>query len=278
MNIAVVGLGLIGGSLCKTIKKHTEHACFGLDTNEDVLKEAISSGVIDASLTAEELGRADLSIICLYPEQTIEFILDNLNNFRKGSIVIDVCGVKEAIVSRVTEPLSQAGVYFIGAHPMAGREHSGFSYSLDNLFDNASFIMTPLPDTPKEKVELVREFALSLRFKRVVISTSQEHDRIIAYTSQLAHIVSSAYIKSRTLESVCGFTAGSFQDLTRVARLNEEMWGSLFMLNRGALISEIETIIRHLLEYKTALIKEDQDELKSLLKQGRILKEKCIDE
>ncbi len=273
MKIAVVGLGLIGGSLCKAIKKHTRHTCLGFDIDKGVIRRALDSGAIDAAIEERELSRADLTAVCLHPRQTIDFIVKNAENFRRGSTVVDVCGVKEAIVDSVTGVLAQTEVTFIGTHPMAGREFSGFDYASDTLFDGASFIITPLPDTPAEKTECVKDLARSLKFNRIVVTTPREHDQIIAYTSQLAHVVSSAYIKSPSLQKHTGFSAGSFLDMTRVARLNEDMWSDLFMLNRRALQSEIKTIIAHLCEYNEALASGNEAELKKLLRQGRLLKE-----
>lgn len=275
MNITVVGLGLIGGSFCKAISRRTEHKCYGIDINNDVIQSAIAEkAIIDATA---DVSQSDLTIVCLYPEATIEFILNNCNKFKKGSIIIDSCGIKRAITEKVSEKLSEQGVTFIGAHPMAGREFSGFDYSIPELFENASLILTPDEKTDEEKVSVVRNLAYQLSFKKVVVTTPEEHDRIISYTSQLAHIVSSAYIKSPTAQEQSGFSAGSFKDLTRVARLNENMWTSLFLLNKENLISEISLIIENLNDYKNALESDDSETLNSLLKEGRILKEKSME-
>lgn len=276
MKIAVVGLGLIGGSLCKTIKRHTGHMCYGLDTDRGTIAKALDAGAIDGEISVCGLRQMDLTIVCLHPRQTIQFVLDNIASFRRGSVVMDVCGVKGAVVSALTGPLSEQGVYFVGTHPMAGREFSGFDYSQDTLFDRASFIITPESRTDARSVKIVEELAGALHFKEVVISTPQEHDRIIAFTSQLAHVVSNAYVKSPSLQNQSGFSAGSFQDLTRVARLNEDMWTSLFLMNRDSLLFELDTIIAHLEEYRDALAAGDEGGLKKLLRDGRILKEESL--
>ena len=156
---------------------------------------------------------------------------------------------------------------------MAGREFSGFEYSLDDLFDNASFIMTPTENTPQEEINLIEDLARSIHFKKVVKTTPEEHDRIIAFTSQLAHVVSNAYIKSPTHRQQLGFSAGSFQDLTRVAKLNEDMWTPLFIMNKEPLCFEIDYIMARLAEYRDAIANEDHDRLRQLLRDGRILKE-----
>lgn len=265
-----MGLGLIGGSFCKTITARTAHTCYGVDTDGAVLAEALSCGAITAATA--DLSAADMTIVCLYPGDTIAFLLANATAFKKGSVIIDACGIKSAVVAAVTASLEKNGITFIGAHPMAGRALFGFAYSTETLFEGASLIITPTELTPAEKLAEVVTFGEVLGFKPM-ITTAANHDRIIAYTSQLAHIVSSSYIKSPTLAQSEGFSAGSFKDLTRVAKLNEDMWTDLFLLNRTALIQEIEEIISHLDEYHDALLQGDDAQLRELLKRGRILKE-----
>ena len=276
MIVNVIGLGLIGGSFCKAVKQKTVHTCHGWDINPDVLNKALREGAIDC--TGENLSLADLTIVCLYPEAAIRFLLDNCANFKAGSIVVDACGVKAAVVEAVSRPLHESGVIFIGGHPMAGREFSGFDYSSADLFEKASLILTPSESTPPDKLDAVRELAQALSFKKVVCTTAEEHDAIIAYTSQLAHVVSNAYVKSPTLSRQLGFSAGSFKDLTRVAKLNEDMWTSLFLLNRAPLLYELETLAAHLEEYRKALEAGDEAHIRSLLRDGRILKERSLEE
>ena len=271
MKIVAVGLGLIGGSMCKTIKKHTNHLVGGIDIDRKVVKMALSQNAIDYE--AKDVSEADVTIVSLFPPTIIEFIKENADVFKEGSIVIDTCGIKKAIVDEVTPILRERDVTFIGVHPMAGREFSGFEYSLDNLFDDASFIMTPLPDTPREEIHIIEDLANAMHFKKVVRATPEEHDRIIAFTSQLAHVVSNAYIKSPTHQEQLGFSAGSFQDLTRVAKLNENMWTPLFIMNKDALCFEIDYIMDRLKEYRDAIMTENNEVLHDLLRDGRILKE-----
>jgi len=276
MNIAVIGLGLIGGSFCKAISSRTNHSCFGIDTNKATISSALKDGAIKKEISPAELSDMDMTIVCLHPQQTIDFILENSGNFKIGSTVIDSCGVKDNIINSVTDTLLIKGVHFIGCHPMAGREFSGYDFSLETLFDNASFIITPSATTPYFLIETLKELACCIGFKKVVISTATEHDKIIAFTSQLAHIVSNAYIKSPTLNQQNGFSAGSFQDLTRVAKLNEDLWTALFMMNKSPLLFEIDTIIENLEKYREAIKNDDFEKLKGLLKEGRILKEKSL--
>jgi len=271
MKIVAVGLGLIGGSLCKAIKKHTNHLVGGIDIDRKTVKMALSQNAIDYE--AKDVSEADITIVSLFPPTIISFIKENADLFKEGSIVIDTGGIKQEIVEAVTPLLAERGVTFIGAHPMAGREFSGFEYSLDNLFDNASFIITPTESTPAEELHIIEDLANAIHFKKVVKASPAEHDRIIAFTSQLAHVVSNAYIKSPTHQEQLGFSAGSFQDLTRVAKLNENMWTPLFLMNKDALLFEIDFISDRLKEYRDAISEGDADRLRQLLRDGRILKE-----
>lgn len=257
--------------MCKAIKKHTNHTVYGIDVNKETIAMAVSQNAIDSE--TDDLGLADITIVSLYPTDAIDYITANAYKFKEGSIVIDTCGIKKAVVDSVTPLLEKYGVTFIGAHPMAGREFSGFEYSLDNLFDEASFIITPTDSVPQAKLNLLEDFAYSMHFKKVVFASPEEHDQIIAFTSQLAHVVSNAYIKSPTHRKQLGFSAGSFQDLTRVAKLNEVMWTPLFMLNKEPLCFEIDYIIDRLTEYRDAMQNGDSDRLCELLKEGRIFKE-----
>lgn len=277
MKIGIVGLGLIGGSFAKSIKKNTGHICYALDMNKETIKSALEQEAIDGEITAHELSLCDVTIVCLYPQATVNFINANVNNFKKGSIVIDSCGVKKAIVEGVEKNLYDNGVKFVGCHPMAGREFSGFDYAVDNLFEKASFIIAKTENTDENALEEVKKLATEIGFRKTVVSNPEEHDRVIAFTSQLAHIVSSAYVKSPSLINQAGFSAGSFKDLTRVAKLNEDMWTSLFLLNKEPLIDEISHIIDRLSEYKNALETENAPFLHELLKKGRELKEKSLE-
>jgi len=274
MNIAVIGLGLIGGSICKAIKKYTDHTCLGLNRNPNVISAALKDKSIDREITADNLNEADIAIICLYPKQIISFASENINKFKKGGIVIDAGGIKTEICEKLQPVFKGSGVDFIGAHPMAGREYSGYDYSQADLFQNASFIVTPYPGTPEEKIEIIKDLVMKIGFGRFVVTNPYDHDRTIAYTSQLAHVVSNAYVKSPAIENESGFSAGSFLDLTRVAKLNEDMWSSLMMLNREFLGVELKNIIDNLNKYLYALENEDRDYLVELLRDGRIIKER----
>lgn len=273
MKIAIIGLGLIGGSMAKAIKKNTDYPVYAYDIDKSAISSALQQEAIDGGFELETLNTFDLVILGLYPDVTIDFVTEYADKFKKGAVVIDTCGIKQTVVSACEKVLNDNGVYYLGCHPMAGREYSGFEYSLDNLFEKASFIYTPTENTPERIVRFVTDFAKEIGFLRCTKATPKEHDEVIAFTSQLAHVVSSAYVKSPSLEKQFGFSAGSFKDLTRVAKLNEGMWTTLFLMNKEPLVAEIDHIIDHLKEYRDAINNNDDKTLCELLKNGRELKE-----
>ena len=281
MTVAVVGLGLIGGSICKAIRANTGDTILGIDQDAGVISRALSCGAIHEAASPSQLVRADVTIVCLYPRETAVFLSDHADTFHPGSLVMDVCGVKESVVLAAQDILRARGVTFIGAHPMAGREFSGFDYSDAALFNGASLILTPPLNTTAAESEAVRRietYAQRLGFGRIVKTTPQIHDRRIAYTSQLAHVVSNAYVKSPALLEQAGFSAGSFLDLTRVAKLNEDMWSTLMIQNRAALAAELRVLMGSLSEYLAALESSDENRLRVLLREGRLLKEQSLAE
>lgn len=276
MKILVVGMGLIGGSFCKAIKKYTTHHMIGMDSDEATLEMAIAMESVDEIIPVDRphlMCRADLIIVALPPHKIVDFILENKKNFRKGALVTDVCGVKKYIVDSLEAPLAEEGVSFIGSHPMAGTEFSGFSFSLADMFVNASYLITSTENSNPQNVDILRKLAYDIGFKTVIETTPEKHDESIAYTSQLAHVVSNSYIKSPTLPKERGFSAGSFLDMTRVARLDENIWCDLFLLNKDNLLFEIDHLIKHITQHKEALESGDRERIRELLKKGRILKQ-----
>lgn len=274
MKIAIIGLGLIGGSIAKAIKYNTDNTVFGYDIDRGVLLKAKLLGAIDEELSADLLAECDMVFLGLYPQATLDYVTQNAARFKKGAIVMDSCGVKQVICEPLWKIAGENGFTFIGTHPMAGLHFSGFEYSEVNMFSDASMIVVPSPDTDIKELERIKLLFLKLGFSNIQISNPAEHDRIIAYTSQLAHIVSNAYVKSPEAEVHKGFSAGSYKDLTRVAKLNETMWTELFLDNDKNLISELDTIILNLQKYSAALKEHDEASLKQLLKNGRERKEK----
>ena len=273
MNIAIIGLGLIGGSLARTIKLHTEHTVYGCDLNSQTIQQAFLMGAIDAELTDESLRTCDMVLVSLYPGAIVEWVKAHAADFKPGCLVIDCGGVKQEICRQLVPLAKENGWHFIGGHPMAGREFSGFKYAKDDLFDHASMILTPMGDEQPELLQRARNFFMDLGFRRVQFTTPKIHDEMIAYTSQLAHIVSSAYVKTPLAGRHKGFSAGSFADMTRVARLNEHMWTELFFDNREALLPEVEGLVERLTEYRDALRDDDRQRMMQLLRDGREIKE-----
>lgn len=273
MTVGVVGLGLIGGSIAKAIKYNTDNKVIGFDIDENVVLKARLLGAIDEEMTEQKISECDIIITGLYPEATKKYITDNAQKFKKGAIVLDTCGVKEYVCEDMYRVARGNGFTFIGAHPMAGLHLSGFEHSKVTMFSNASMLLVPSADTGINELEIVRKLFSAIGFTNIQNTTPEEHDRIIAFTSQLAHVVSNAYVKSPSAKLHKGFSAGSYKDLTRVAKLNEVMWTELFLENRENLIFEIDTIIENLTEYSKALKEDNADELERLLRDGRICKE-----
>lgn len=269
MNVGIVGLGLIGGSMAKSIKARTGHTVYGIARSEETLMMARMCGAIDAPLTQENLPQCDLILIAIRPGAAIEWVRRNADAISKSAVLVDLCGVKRVVVEGIAPIAEQHGFAYIGGHPMAGKERGGFTSATEDLFVGASMILTPDKRTDMQLLEMLKAFFLDIGFASLTFSTPDEHDRIIAYTSQLAHIVSSAYIKSPEAQRRRGFSAGSFRDMTRVARLDEDMWTELFLDDADYLTKEVGELILHLTEYQEALQTRDAEKLHALLKEGR---------
>lgn len=273
MKIGIVGLGLIGGSMAKALKYNTEHTVLGWNRTEEVVLKAKLLGAIDGELTDEQIADCDLLICALYPQLTVDFVQKYAPTLKKGAIVLDTCGVKRVICNTLWKTAKENGFVFYGAHPMAGLHFSGFSYSDVQMFQDASMILVPPDDANPDTLTILKELFFKIGFTNIQISTPEEHDRIIAYTSQLAHVVSNAYVKSPEAQVHNGFSAGSYKDLTRVAKLNADMWTELFLDNPDNLVNEIEGLIAHLQAYVDALKARDAETLHDLLKEGSDRKE-----
>lgn len=275
MKIGIIGLGLIGGSLGRTIAKKREDEVYAFDISNKAMLDGKLLSAYHHQLGEENVSEMDMVIFCLYPN-ALEDALDKYCPLLKdGCIVLDCSGNKRRIVNQM-QRLSKKfdNLNFISAHPMAGREFSGVTHSTINLFEKASMILVPVCQSI-QVLSFVKEFTLSLGFGSVVITNAKEHDKIIAYTSQLAHIVSSSYIKSPTASQFMGFSAGSFRDMTRVARLSPEMWAQLTLDNADFLVEEIDNIISNLEDYKLALQQGDKEKMKQLLEEGNQKKLSC---
>ena len=269
MEIAIIGLGLIGGSIARAVQKYTPHTVLGLDTDEQVLYKARLLDAIDAELTPERLEICDWVIVATRPGAALAYLMQNAAHIRKGAIVQDVCGVKAALCAPLWQLAEEHGFTFVGGHPMAGREVGGFDHSSADLFRDASMILTPQRGVDITLLETLKKFWCAIGFSGVTVTTPENHDRVIAYTSQLAHLVSSAYVKSPTALDHIGFSAGSYKDLTRVAQLDPAMWTELFLLNREPLLTEVDGLLERLTAYRDALNTQDAARLQALLSEGR---------
>ncbi len=272
MNILVVGMGLIGGSLCKALKKYTYHTVTGCDRNKDIEIQALREAAVDRTFDGSFDGY-DVAVIALFPEAAEKFFAENAAKMDKKTLVTDVCGIKGEFSQRMKKTAEENGLRYLGIHPMAGKEFGGYYNSTAELFVKANFIIAPFEDSSADDVKLLRELAIEIGAGKIVETTPDNHDKMIAYTSQLAHIVSSAYVKSPELGLECGFSGGSFQDMTRIATMNEKMWTDLFMQNRENLMFELGILIENLKKYNEALKNSDCERLSALIAEGRELKE-----
>lgn len=272
MNIAVIGLGIIGGSYCKTIKKLTDHHVIGINRTPEVAQKALADGAIDEIGTAKSLGKADLIILCMYPQACVDYIEKNGQYIKKGAIVTDSAGIKRAICPKLKELSKKFGFIFAGSHPMAGKETNGYESADASLYQGASFIITPC-SAGKKYVDILSEFALSIGFGQVKITTPEEHDRMIAFTSQLPHVLACSYVLSPSCPNHNGFSAGSYRDVSRVANINSRLWSELFLENREPLIEELDILIDNITAIINAVKENDREKLSELLEQGHRVKQ-----
>lgn len=275
MVIGVVGLGLIGGSMAKALKENTKHTVLGYDIKLSEIYAAELVGSVDGALGDENIGECDFVIVAAYPQGVIDFVKNNAKKFKKGAIVIDCGGTKRVVCRELYPVADENGFEFIGGHPMAGTQFSGFRHSRANLYKGATMLLAPQDKTSIETREKARDLFHETGFGRVQFTTPEQHDRVIGYTSQLPHIISNAYVKSPNALDQHGFSAGSYKDLSRVARLNEPMWTELFLENRENIIFEIDTLIENLKQYSDAIKANDADALIALLRDGTQKKERA---
>ena len=278
MKIGIVGLGLIGGSLARAYRVYAVEnsqsiQIFAENRSRSILDFAIMSGVVDAPLDERTIPECDIIFIGLYPDATIEYMEKNALLFSKDTIVMDLCGTKTMVCEHGFALAKEHGFTFVGGHPMAGTQFSGYKNSKADMFRGAPMVIVPPSFDDIELMSRVKELLLPAGFGRFSYVDAERHDRLIAFTSQLAHVVSNAYVKSPTAREHKGFSAGSYRDMTRVAWLNEQMWTELFFENAEPLKFEIDTIINSLTEYRDALESGDREKMLNLLRDGRIAKE-----
>ena len=273
MTVGIVGLGLIGGSMARAYKQ-AGATVLAADRDEAVLSYARLLGAVDEALTPENAGSCELVLLALYPRAAIAWLEEYGPRLDKSCVVIDLCGTKQRVCRDGFALAERYGFTFVGGHPMAGTHFSGFKYSSAELFRGAPMVIVPPTYDDIAFFDRIKQLLAPAGFGRLTFTTADKHDEMIAFTSQLAHVVSNAYVKSPTAQSHNGFSAGSYKDLTRVAWLNETMWAELFLENRDCLLRELDAIIHSLGEYRDALAAEDGETLKALLRDGRIAKER----
>ena len=273
MTVGICGLGLIGGSMAKAYKE-SGHRVLGYDLNESTLGYCSLAGITDGVLDESSIPKCDLIFIALYPVSAIKYLEEIAPLVRKNATVIDLCGTKAKICECGFALAKKYGFTFVGGHPMAGTQYSGIKHARASLFRNAPMVLVPPVYDDIAFLDGIKQLLAPAGFGKFSITTADEHDRMIAFTSQLAHVVSNAYVKTPTAQNHKGFSAGSYKDLTRVAWLNENMWTELFLENKEPLLYELDHIIASLSEYKVAIENDDADTLCQLLKDGRLAKEK----
>lgn len=272
MTAGIVGLGLIGGSFAKAYHKAGERV-LACNRSKDILEFAMINGDVDAELTPDNISECDIIIICIYPEAAKAWLASMAPYIRKDTIVMDACGTKRK-VCELCFPISQEyGFTFVGAHPMAGTKYSGYKYALSDMYVDQPMVLVPQDQGDINLLAKIKKLLRPAGFGSISVTTAEEHDKTIAFTSQMAHVVSNAFIKSPTADSHKGISAGSYKDMTRVAWLNPELWAELFLENKDNILHEINILTEHLSQYKTAIEQDNKEELVRLLDEGRRRKE-----
>lgn len=275
--ILIAGLGLMGGSLALALQEAAPVKVIGLDKNPQTVMQALKRHAIDEVCTGETIGEADMLVLALAPRTAVEVLRELAPQMKKGAIVTDLCGVKRFIVQECTPICEEYGLRFVGAHPMAGKEKSGFAQADAALFDGASFIITPPEDIDEDTMAIMHRFAKAIGCTRFTVTTPEEHDRMIAFTSQLPHALAGVYVQSPCSARHEGFSAGSYRDVSRVATVDETLWSELFVLNADLLDNELEHLIVRLEAMRLAIEKQDEQHVARMIKEGRLCKQLADD-
>ncbi len=276
LNITIVGLGLVGGSFAKALKKLDPKNVWAIDIDKKALKKGEEIGLIDRGYidAKEPLEKSDLVIICLYPELVKIFVEENMANFKRGTIITDVTGIKNGLAEEVNTIIRE-DIDFVFGHPMAGREKKGLEYSSAEVFQGANYIITPTPRNLKSSIELIESMARSIGFKNIINLQPKKHDEVISFTSQLPHAIAVALVNSDDLNIETGTVVGdSYRDLTRIAQINAELWSELFIGNKENLVQKIEHFQDKLDLIKKAIVEEDKKVLEEQFEQSSIRRKK----
>ncbi|MFY9414356.1 MAG: prephenate dehydrogenase [Tepidanaerobacteraceae bacterium] len=274
-NITVVGLGLIGGSLAMAIsKKIKTKQLWGVDIDRDALDLAMASRIINKGFTdpKEPLQESDLVFVCIYPKAAVKFIRENMRHFKTGAIVTDVTGLK-GLIFREISPILRDDIDFIGGHPMAGNEFQGIQFASEKIFKGADYIMTPSAKSKRANVSLLKDLLFKIGFANVVEMGPEQHDDMVAFTSHLPHIMALSLVLNPMIENTSICTGGSFRDVTRVARINGDLWTELLLENASYVVKHLDIFLSNLQEFKKAILGNDSVSLRELFSKAQKLKE-----
>lgn len=272
MKVGILGLGLIGGSMARAYAV-AGHTVYAADLDESTLSFAMLSGAVHGRLDEETIPACELLLLAIYPGGSAKWLEDNGRLVDSGALVLDLCGIKQEVCKRCFPVARKYGFTFVGGHPMAGSHFSGFKYSRADLYKGAPMVLVPPRFDDIDLLQRVKDAMAPCGFGMFSVTTAEEHDRMIAFTSQMPHVLSNAFIKSPTAQQHKGFSAGSYKDLTRVAWLNAPMWSELFLENRDNLLFELNTYLDSLTAYRDALEARDGERLTALLEAGKKAKE-----
>ena len=272
MTAGVVGLGLIGGSFAKAYHAVGEKV-LAYNRSRETLDFAMLSGDVDGELTKENIGECDIVILAISPEAAAKYLEKMAPYIGKKPIVIDVCGTKRKVCSLCFPIAKKYGFTYIGCHPMAGTQYSGFKYAKANMYKGAPMVIVPPTYDDIELLDKLKSLLKPVGFGRFSVTTAEKHDEMIAFTSQMCHIISNSYVKSPTAGIHKGFSAGSYKDLTRVAWLNPTLWAELLTENKDNVLGELDFFINNLIKYRQAISDEDTETLAALLLEGKLRKE-----
>lgn len=272
MKVGILGLGLIGGSMARAYAV-AGHTVYAADLDESTLSFAMLSGAVHGRLDEETIPACELLLLAIYPGGSAKWLEDNGRLVDSGALVLDLCGIKQEVCKRCFPVARKYGFTFVGGHPMAGSHFSGFKYSRADLYKGAPMVLVPPRFDDIDLLQRVKDAMAPCGFGMFSVTTAEEHDRMIAFTSQMPHVLSNAFIKSPTARQHKGFSAGSYKDLTRVAWLNAPMWSELFLENRDNLLFELNTYLNSLTAYRDALEARDGERLTALLEAGKKAKE-----
>lgn len=267
INFLIIGLGLMGGSYARALKKHGFYV-EAIDKNSDSIEYALSEGIIDAGnteTTKEALQRADVIVFALYPHVFLDWLKDYRDYIKKETLITDVTGVKTVIVEKAQEALGDRAE-FIAAHPMAGREVYGVRNSDERIFNGANYIVVPTEKNTEEAVEVCKQLGELLGFSKISVLSPEEHDAMIAFLSQLTHAIAVALMCTNGDPKLCDYTGDSFRDLTRIANINDAMWSELFLMNKDALLSQTDAFIEQITKMRDMLKEDDREGIREMMR------------